>query len=131
MLPCKFICLILLLLLPGHHSENRCLLHLESPIYHRLARQARIQGEVKVLVKIAPDGKVFSAHATSGHQLLRQEVESNVQKWIFNPGEEQTIEVAYEFRLEEPEVDSEPPSRVSFDLPSRVLVISNFKPIYP
>ncbi len=74
---------------------------------------------------------MVSVRASSGHRLLRKEAENNVQKWVFSPGKEQTFEVSYEFRLEEPEIYYEPHSRVSFDLPDRVLVVSNFKTINP
>ena|SRR2546425_11045022 len=121
---------LIFLLLSLVLSTNRCqelsVIHLESPNYHHLARAAGLQGEVRVQVKIAADGKVVSTGATSGHQLLRREAESNVQKWLFNSGEDRTLDVLYEFRLEEPEVYCDPPSRVTFDLPHKVRVVSNF-----
>ncbi len=127
----RMILAILSLLLPAQRSADPCVLHLESLNYNPLARQARIQGKVQVLVTISSQGRVLSARASSGHRLLRQEAENNVQKWVFSPSEERTLEVSYEFRLEEPEIYYEPHSRVSFDLPKRILVVSNFKTINP
>jgi len=126
---CRMIFAILSLLFPTQRSGNPCVFHLESLNYNPLARQARIQGKVQVLVTVSSDGRVVSARAGSGHRLLRQEAENNVQKWVFSPGEERTFEVSYEFRLEEPDIYYEPHSRVTFDLPERVLVVSNFQTI--
>jgi len=106
--------------------ETLCVVHLECPIYDRLARITRLQGEVKVKITIGPDGKVLSAAGVSGHPLLVKDVEQNIRKWTFIHGSERTFEVLYDFRLEEPEVYEDPPSRVSFDLPYRVRVVSNF-----
>ncbi len=91
MLSYNLILVVLWLLLPTQPAENLCVLHLESLHYHHLARVARIQGEVRVQVTISPDGKVVSAHATTGHQLLRQQAQSNIQKWVSNSGAERTL----------------------------------------
>src|SRR5216684_2858464 len=107
-------------------AGTRCVLHIESPQYPHLARMARIQGEVKIHAKISCDGKVISVTTESGHTILKREVEENVKKWVFAPGGERNIEIFYEFRLEEPEVTYTPPAKITFDLPYRVLIVSNF-----
>jgi outer membrane biosynthesis protein TonB len=55
--------------------------HLE-PRYPPLARQTRIQGEVRV--KVTTDGEsVRTAEAQAGHPLLRGAAEDNVRTWKF------------------------------------------------
>jgi Gram-negative bacterial TonB protein C-terminal len=103
-----------------------CVVHLESPVYYQLARQSWTQGDVKLKVTVGGDGKVASVAAISGHPLLVQKSEENVRKWTFNEGSERNFEMTYEYRLEEPKVYQDPPTRVSFDLPYRVQVVSNF-----
>jgi len=131
----RFLCSVVLCLglslTSARPEDSVCVLHLESPLYDPLARQTRVQGDVRIRVRIEATGKVISAQTESGHPLLAREAEKNIQKWLFNPGNERTIEVIYEFRLDEPEIYYDPPSRVSFDLPSRVRIRSNFKKINP
>jgi len=105
--------------------------HLESPNYSVVARHSRTQGDVKLKLQLAPDGAVRTVTGMSGDPLLIHDATVNVQTWKFNRGEERTLEVAYQFRLVEPEIDCQVPSRVTFDLPARVTVISNFSPIMP
>ena len=111
--------------------EGVCVLHLEAPLYVPLARQTRIAGDVRVEFRIGPTGKVDSAHAISGPPLLAREAERNIKTWIFNRGDQDTHEIVYEFQLENPEIYYDPPSRVSFDPPHRVRIISNFKQVNP
>jgi TonB family protein len=100
--------------------------HIESPEYPRLAMAARIQGKVLLTVRIAVDGKVVSATASTGHALLREYAEKSVKSWVFNEGEERTLEMSYEFSLVEPDVYC-PRLRVTFELPARVLIVSNLQ----
>jgi hypothetical protein len=111
--------------------EEIYVVHLESPLYDPLARQTRAQGDVSVQVRIDESGRVTSAHATTGHPLLVRVAESNIKTWAFNRGEERIIEIVYQFHLEEPEVYYDPPSRVTFDLPHQVRIVSNFKQVSP
>jgi len=105
--------------------SHTCVVHLESVHYSRLARLATIHGDVRVQLKVAADGRVLSANAHSGHSILRRDAEENAKKWLFNHGGERNPEIVYQFRLEEPAVNYEPGCRTSFDLPNRVLVVSN------
>ena len=115
----------------GETPEYLCALHLESPVYYQLARQAWIQGDVKLKVTVGGDGKVASVVAISGHPLLVEKTEENIRKWTFNEGSERNFEITYEYRLEEPKIYQDPPTRVSFDLPNRVHVVSNFSEPQP
>jgi TonB family protein len=53
---------------------------LSSPVYPPLARQARIIGDVKIHIKIRPDGSVASAEVIDGHPMLRQAALESAQK---------------------------------------------------
>src|SRR5882762_10235631 len=69
-----------------------------EPMYPPLARQTRIQGEVRV--KVTTDGEsVRDAEAETGHPLLRKAAEDNTRTWKFathNPG---IFHVAFRYKL--------------------------------
>jgi TonB family protein len=115
--------------LTGDAAGPACVIHLESPTYSNVARFAKLEGEVIVRVEISPGGSVTSARSLGGTSLLGQEAERNARTWLFAPGENRNIQVHYIFRLEKPDVENNPPTRVIFDLPERVTVISNFAPV--
>jgi TonB family protein len=46
--------------------------NVSPPVYPPLARQARIMGDVKILVGVRQDGTVASAEVLSGHSMLKQ-----------------------------------------------------------
>jgi len=56
---------------------------LSPPLYPPLARQARITGDVRVLVGIRRDGSVESAELLSGHPMLVQAALDSARKSIF------------------------------------------------
>jgi TonB family protein len=113
----------------SQRSDDTCVVHLESMVYNRLARQARVQGDVRVSFQIEADGRVGFVSVISGHPLLARDAEQNLKSWAFSHGDQRTHEIVYEFRLEDPEIYTDPPSRVTFDLPDRVRIVSNFKTI--
>jgi TonB family protein len=53
------------------------------PVYPPLSRQARISGDVKVVVRVRPDGTVASVEALSGHPLLKPAAVEDAQKSEF------------------------------------------------
>jgi len=55
------------------------------PIYPAFARQARIQGTVKLIGVIATDGTVQQLHVLSGHPLLVQAALDAVRQWVYRP----------------------------------------------
>jgi TonB family protein len=113
----------------SQRSNDICVVHLESMAYGPLARQTRVQGDVRVSFQIEADGKVGSVSVLSGHPLLARDAAQNLNSWVFSRADGRTHEIVYEFRLENPEVYTDPPSRVTFDLPDRVRIVSNFKTI--
>jgi TonB family protein len=55
------------------------------PVYPSLARQARIQGSVRLHAILAKDGTVKSLEVLSGHPLLIQAAIDAVRKWRYAP----------------------------------------------
>lgn len=56
-----------------------------QPRYPPVARQARIQGEVRIRAIIDTNGRVVQMEVLSGHPLLAQAATNAVQQWIYEP----------------------------------------------
>jgi protein TonB len=56
-----------------------------KPQYPPLARQARIQGTVKLTAVIAKDGSIQELQVISGHPLLVPAALQAVKQWQYNP----------------------------------------------
>src|SRR5438067_796485 len=56
----------------------------EAPKYPPIARQARIQGEVKLALEVAADGSVTDVKVLSGPPLLTQAAIDNARLWRFH-----------------------------------------------
>jgi len=54
-------------------------------VYPPLARQARISGTVRIEAVIGTDGRVKSARAISGPQLLQKAAVDSVRQWVYSP----------------------------------------------
>ncbi|SRR6266849_5211234 len=77
-----------------------------QPIYPPLARQTRIQGEVRV--KVTTDGEsVRDAEAETGHPLLRKAAEDNARTWKFVAHVPGTFHVTFRYKLSSGNVDVE------------------------
>jgi TonB family protein len=57
--------------------------HVYPPVYPPLARQARIMGDVKILVGVRQNGSVASAEVVSGHPMRQQAALESAQKSTF------------------------------------------------
>jgi protein TonB len=55
------------------------------PVYPPLAKQARIQGTVRLQAIIAKDGSVVQLEIISGHPLLQQSALQAVSQWRYKP----------------------------------------------
>jgi protein TonB len=66
------------------------------PIYPPLARQARIQGAVRLEAVISREGTILNLRAVSGHPLLIPAALAAVQQWVFRPTflNDEPVEVA-------------------------------------
>jgi TonB family protein len=56
-----------------------------APEYPALAKEARIEGIVRLRVKIGKDGHVIDVEAISGRRALRQAAEDAVRQWVYKP----------------------------------------------
>lgn len=69
------------------------------PEYPELARKMSIQGVARVLVWVAPDGKVADVKELGGNPVLVAALVQAVKKWRYEPADKQTtIEVRFEFK---------------------------------
>jgi len=69
----------------GGQVQEARLIRRREPVYPPLARQARIQGVVKLEAVIGPDGRVEKVEAISGPPLLRQAAIDAVRQWVYEP----------------------------------------------
>jgi protein TonB len=70
---------------PGPVTANGVqLLHVQ-PIYPPLARQARIQGEVRLSVLVDRNGGVKDVSVIQGHPMLAPAAVNAVKQWQFEP----------------------------------------------
>lgn len=56
-----------------------------QPVYPAAARQARIEGVVRLHVIIAKDGTITQMEVVSGHPLLQQAALDAVRQWVYRP----------------------------------------------
>jgi hypothetical protein len=77
-----------------------------EPMYPPLARQTRLQGDVRV--KVTTDGEsVRDAEAETGHPLLRKAAEDNARTWKFVAHTPGTFQVTFRYKLLSDSVDVE------------------------
>ena len=69
-----------------------------EPLYPAIAKQARIQGEVRIDAIIDVSGRVVEMKVLSGHPLLAQAALNAVAQWVYQPTflNEQPIRVVLE-----------------------------------
>jgi TonB family protein len=79
------------------------------PIYPPIARQARVQGDVVLKLKLRTDGEVDSIEAVSGHPMLKQAAINSLKQWrfvcidcAFAQKFEQQTTVSFKIRAAEP-----------------------------
>lgn len=110
---------------PQPERDIPCAIHIESLVYEPFARQTGIAGDVKLQIDIDDVGNVSDERVIIGHPLLLKEAEKNIKLWRFKPGHPATFSMTYEFRLVDPGSDKGPFPTISYDLPSKVRVISS------
>ncbi len=69
----------------GGNVQQAKLINQVRPVYPPLARQARIQGTVRLQAIIAKDGTVIQLEVLSGHPLLVQSALDAVRQWRYQP----------------------------------------------
>jgi TonB family protein len=78
----------------------------DLPKYPKKALEDKIEGIVRLVVEIAPDGTVESAAAVEGDPLLTEVASEAIRKWRFRPVQadgkplEYTVRIRVDFRLD-------------------------------
>jgi TonB family protein len=70
---------------PEGAIQQAVLISRKDPIYPREAKEAGIVGAVALRAKIGKDGRVVSAQALSGPDVLRQAAIEAVEQWRYKP----------------------------------------------
>lgn len=109
-------------------QPDLCPRHIETPLYPEIARTAHLAGKVVIVLTINSDGGVSEAKVANHEKpmdLLERYTLSNVRQWTFAkpPTVPYTDTVTYDYELDESSRGQE--SRVSFDLPDRVTILSD------
>ncbi|HEX4543745.1 MAG TPA: energy transducer TonB, partial [Candidatus Acidoferrum sp.] len=69
----------------GGNVQSARIVNKVQPVYPAAARQARIQGVVRLHVIIAKDGSITQLEVISGHPLLQQAAVDAVRQWVYQP----------------------------------------------
>jgi periplasmic protein TonB len=69
----------------GGNVQQARLVKQPRPVYPPLAKQARIQGVVKLSAVIAKDGTIQQLEVISGHPLLVPSALEAVKQWVYQP----------------------------------------------
>lgn len=69
----------------GGNVQQAKLIHAPRPVYPALAKQARIQGTVRLQAIIAKDGSIQELQVLQGHPLLVQSALDAVRQWRYQP----------------------------------------------
>ena len=69
----------------GGNVQAKNLMEQRRPVYPPLAKQARIQGTVRLNAVIGRDGRVLQLTVESGHPLLVPAALEAVKDWVYNP----------------------------------------------
>ncbi len=112
------------------------------PVYPPLAKQARIQGTVRLRAEIGTDGKVVRLTLVGGHPLLVTAAQEALQQWKFKPAEVngQPIQAATTVDVNFTLPPGETPTSINVAQPQRIRVGGNVQmanliekvdPVYP
>jgi TonB family protein len=74
-------------------DDDRKVLTKVAPTYPDLARKTNIEGAVKLVVTIAPDGRVESTRAIGGNPVLIEAAINAIRKWKYEARPRRTNEV--------------------------------------
>lgn len=74
-------------------QENRKLVARPAPAYPGVAKNARLEGTVKVQVVIAPDGRIKDVKVIGGHPLFVETTLEALKNWKYAPSNAETTAV--------------------------------------
>jgi hypothetical protein len=126
-MPARALLIALLFLSLSPQTPPRFPIHVESLDYPPLAIRAHIQGTVVFGARIAADGTVSIPLIKSGHPLFVHVAEENLKTWKFQSGEDQAMEITYQFKLRDSNKRSG--TQCQFDLPTSVTVTADPPPV--
>ena len=101
---CALLCFLAVCLSLGAQTDEPELISANIPTYPALARQARIQGTVKVTFTLpANGGEPVNVEVVSGHPVLKGAAVENVKTWHFRNSYavERKYETTFRYRLAE------------------------------
>jgi TonB family protein len=97
-----------------------------APQYPAVARQARIEGEVRLSVSLDKEGRVAYVDSAEGPEILVAEARSNVVSWSYTSSDHLgKVEITYVFALKKPEKQAPPIPRIELVSPTRIVITSN------
>jgi protein TonB len=70
-----------------------------QPSYPPLARKAKIEGTIEVLVEVDATGRVAKATALGGSPFLQGAAEDAARKWLFRPATRDGRALPSDFRI--------------------------------
>jgi TonB family protein len=127
---CALLCFLVVCLSLGAQATEPELVSANMPTYPPLARQARIEGTVKVSFTLpANGGEPANVEVLSGHPVLKGAAVENVKTWHFrNPyAVERKYETTFRYRLAESrKVTFESFQSVEIVIPVPLTIDSNF-----
>jgi TonB family protein len=74
-------------------AASRKVLSRVVPQYPELARSARIEGAVKVMVAVAPNGRPTSTKVVGGHPVLAKAAVDAIEKWKWVASPDESMEL--------------------------------------
>jgi hypothetical protein len=100
----------------------------EMPLYPLVAREARLEGTVRL--QVTTDGVYITKVAASGaHKLLLDAAEENIRTWHFYRHRPQTFTVTFVYKLDKQEAVGFVNPTVILDLPSRVEIRTKMRTV--
>jgi hypothetical protein len=115
-----FLCVAILSVAIPATAQTNCAELIEKPLYPPLAGQARIQGDVKAHFNVGDDRKPSSL-VVEGHPLLKQQVESAINKTTLDAGCSGSLDLIYRFVISS-EISHEAHTSIEFQPPNQFLI---------
>ena len=111
-------------------SPDYYIASLQMPCYPPLARQAKVEGIVKVRIEVGNDGAVTLAEGLEGSPILQSASIPNIRTWKFGAGGGEDVSrlkttVVFEYRLEGEPGWERCATRVIFDSFNHVSIIGH------
>jgi len=84
---------------PASAQESRKLKSGDRPGYPGIAKRYKLQGTVRLLAVVAPDGSVKEVKTLGGNPVLAQAAADAVKKWKYEPAAaESTLVLKFDFK---------------------------------